>query len=129
QSFELNFFSHQTVAQTAVRIMLAQGTGGCLLFNVSKQAINPGPRAGPYGLPKAATLFLVRQYALEYGADGIRANAVNADGIRSGLLNEEMISSRSKARGVSESAYMRGNLLGREVAAEDVAQAFLAQAL
>ena len=58
QSFELNFFAHQRVAQAAVAIMLAQGTGGCLLFNVSKQAINPGPDFGPYGLPKAATLFL-----------------------------------------------------------------------
>jgi hypothetical protein len=56
-------------------------------------------------------------------------NAVNADRIRSGLLTEEMITSRSKARGLSEDGYMRGNLLGREVAAEDVAQAFLAQAL
>ena len=129
QSFELNFYGHQRVAQAAVRIMRAQGTGGCLLFNVSKQAVNPGPDFGPYGLPKAATLFLVRQYALDYGSEGIRANAVNADRIRSGLLTEEMIASRSKARGLSEQAYMRSNLLGREVAAEDVAQAFLAQAL
>ena len=75
KSFELNFFGHQRVAQAAVKIMLAQGTGGCLLFNVSKQAVNPGPNFGPYGLPKAATLLLVRQYAVDYGADGIRANA------------------------------------------------------
>jgi len=129
QSFELNFYGHQRVAQAAVKIMQAQGTGGCLLFNVSKQAVNPGPNFGPYGLPKAATLFLVRQYAVDYGSEGIRANAVNADRIRSGLLTEAMIASRSKIRGVSEEAYMRGNLLGREVAAEDVAQAFLAQAL
>jgi rhamnose utilization protein RhaD (predicted bifunctional aldolase and dehydrogenase)/NAD(P)-dependent dehydrogenase (short-subunit alcohol dehydrogenase family) len=129
QSFELNFYGHQRVAQAAVKIMRAQGTGGCLLFNVSKQAVNPGPGFGPYGLPKAATLFLVRQYALDYGSEGIRANAVNADRIRSGLLTEDMIASRSRARGLSEQAYMRGNLLGREVAAEDVAQAFLAQAL
>jgi len=129
QSFELNFYGHQRVAQAAVKIMQAQGTGGCLLFNVSKQAVNPGPNFGPYGLPKAATLFLVRQYAVDYGSEGIRANAVNADRIRSGLLTEAMIASRSKVRGVSEQAYMRGNLLGREVAAEDVAQAFLAQAL
>jgi rhamnose utilization protein RhaD (predicted bifunctional aldolase and dehydrogenase)/NAD(P)-dependent dehydrogenase (short-subunit alcohol dehydrogenase family) len=129
ESFELNFYGHQRVAQAAVGIMRAQGTGGCLLFNVSKQAVNPGPDFGPYGLPKAATLFLVRQYALEYGSEGIRANAVNADRIRSGLLTQEMIASRSKLRGVSEQNYMRGNLLGREVAAEDVAQAFLAQAL
>lgn len=129
KSFELNFFAHQRVAQNAVRIMRAQGTGGALLFNVSKQAVNPGPNFGPYGLPKAATLFLVRQYALDHGADGIRANAVNADRVRSGLLTEEMIAARSKARGVSEKDYMGGNLLGREVTAEDVAQAFLFHAL
>ena len=129
QSFELNFFAHQRVAQQAVRIMLTQGTGGCLLFNVSKQAVNPGPDFGPYGLPKAATLFLARQYALDYGADGIRANAVNADRIRSGLLTDEFIAARAKARGISEADYMAGNLLRREVTADDVAQAFLHQAL
>jgi rhamnose utilization protein RhaD (predicted bifunctional aldolase and dehydrogenase)/NAD(P)-dependent dehydrogenase (short-subunit alcohol dehydrogenase family) len=129
RSFELNFFAHQTVAQNAVRVMLAQGTGGVLLFNVSKQAVNPGPNFGPYGLPKAATLALMRQYALDYGADGIRANAVNADRIKSGLLTPEMIAARAQARGVSEAGYLAGNLLGREVTAEDVAQAFLAHAL
>jgi rhamnose utilization protein RhaD (predicted bifunctional aldolase and dehydrogenase)/NAD(P)-dependent dehydrogenase (short-subunit alcohol dehydrogenase family) len=129
QSFELNFFAHQRVAQNAVRIMLAQGNGGCLLFNASKQAINPGPDFGPYGLPKAATLFLARQYALDYGADGIRSNAVNADRIRSGLLTDDFIAGRAKARGVSEADYMAGNLLRREVTADDVAQAFLHQAL
>jgi rhamnose utilization protein RhaD (predicted bifunctional aldolase and dehydrogenase)/NAD(P)-dependent dehydrogenase (short-subunit alcohol dehydrogenase family) len=129
KSFELNFFGHQRVAQAAVKIMLAQGTGGCLLFNVSKQAVNPGLNFGPYGLPKAATLFLVRQYAVDYGADGIRSNGVNADRIRSGLLTEDFIKERSKARGLSEKDYMSGNLLGREVTADDVAQAFLHQAL
>lgn len=129
RSFELNFWAHQYVAQAAVRIMRTQGTGGCLLFNTSKQAVNPGRNFGPYGLPKAATLFLCRQYALDHGADGIRSNAVNADRIRSGLLTGEMIKSRSQARGLSERDYMAGNLLGREVRAEDVAQAFLDLAL
>jgi NAD(P)-dependent dehydrogenase (short-subunit alcohol dehydrogenase family) len=129
KSFELNFYGHQRVAQAAVKIMRAQATGGCLLFNVSKQAVNPGPNFGPYGIPKAAALALMRQYALDYGADGIRANAVNADRIRSGLLTPDMIASRSKARGVSEKDYMSGNLLAREVTAEDVAQAFLHLAL
>ncbi|HET9984968.1 MAG TPA: bifunctional aldolase/short-chain dehydrogenase [Longimicrobiales bacterium] len=129
ESFELNFFAHQKAAQNAVRVMLAQGTGGALLFNVSKQAVSPGPGFGPYGLPKAATLFLVRQYAVDYGRDGIRANAVNADRIRGGLLTPELIAERARARGVDEREYMSGNLLGREVTAEDVAQAFLAHAL
>ena len=129
KSFELNFYGHQRVAQAAIKVMRAQSTGGCLLFNVSKQAVNPGPNFGPYGIPKAALLALMRQYALDYGAEGIRANAVNADRIRLGLLTEEMIASRAKARGLSEKDYMSGNLLGREVTAEDVAQAFLHQAL
>ncbi len=125
QSFELNFFAHQTVAQNAVRIMDAQETGGCLLFNTSKQAINPGKDFGPYGLPKASTLFLMKQYALDHGKDGIRSNAVNADRIRSGLLTDDMIASRSKARGVSHGDYMSNNLVGREVTADDVADAFV----
>jgi rhamnose utilization protein RhaD (predicted bifunctional aldolase and dehydrogenase)/NAD(P)-dependent dehydrogenase (short-subunit alcohol dehydrogenase family) len=129
ESFEINFYGHQRVAQEAVAIMRAQGLGGVLLFNVSKQAVNPGLDFGPYGLPKAATLALMRQYALDHGAEGIRANAVNADRIRTGLLTDEMITARSKARGVSEKDYMEGNLLGREVTAEDVARAFVELAL
>ena len=129
KSFELNFFSHQYAAQAAVRLMKTQGTGGALLFNVSKQAVNPGPNFGPYGLPKAATLALMRQYAVDYGSEGISANAVNADRIRSGLLTDDMLKTRSKARGVTEHDYLAGNLLGREVRAEDVAQAFVALAL
>lgn len=128
-SFELNFFAHQRFAQAATGIFIKQGSGGCLLFNASKQAINPGHNFGAYGLPKAATLFLSRQYALEYGAHGIRSNAVNADRIRSGLLNDKLVSERAKARHLNEDDYMAGNLLGIEVKAEDVAQAFLSQAL
>ena len=125
KSFELNFFAHQTVAKEAVRIMLKQNTGGCLLFNISKQAVNPGANFGPYGLPKAATSLLMRQYALDYGKDRIRSNGVNADRIRSGLLTDAMIKARSAARGMSEEEYMSGNLLGVEVLAEDVAQSFV----
>ena len=129
KSFELNFFSHQAVAQAAVRVLRAQGMGGALLFNVSKQAVNPGPDFGSYGASKAALLALVRQYALELGPEGVRCNGVNADRIRSGLLTDEMIRARSTARGVTPEAYMSGNLLGEEVRAEDVAQAFVFAAL
>jgi rhamnose utilization protein RhaD (predicted bifunctional aldolase and dehydrogenase)/NAD(P)-dependent dehydrogenase (short-subunit alcohol dehydrogenase family) len=128
KSFELNFFAHQTVAQEVVRIMLKQGTGGVLLFNLSKQAVNPGANFGPYGLPKAASMLLMRQYALDYGANGIRSNGVNADRVRSGLLTDAMIKDRAKARGVTEADYMSGNLLHAEVTADDVAQAFVALA-
>jgi rhamnose utilization protein RhaD (predicted bifunctional aldolase and dehydrogenase)/NAD(P)-dependent dehydrogenase (short-subunit alcohol dehydrogenase family) len=140
--FELNFFSHQAVAQAAMAIFRCQDgvdpegftpqaegrLGGQLLFNVSKQALNPGPNFGAYGISKAALLALVRQYALEEGPAGVRVNAINADRIRSGLLDEAMIRKRAAARGVTEEVYMAGNLLGREVLASDVAEAFVALA-
>ncbi len=40
-----------------------------------------------------------------------------------------MIHSRAASRGVTPDAYMSGNLLGQEVLAEDVAQAFVFAAL
>ena len=129
KSFEVNFFSHQTVMQNAVKIMKLQGVGGSLLLNVSKQAVNPGAEAGPYGIAKAATLALMRQYAIEVGSYGIRVNAVNPDLIQSGLLTKEMIRSRASARGVNASEYLTENILGREVTAQDVAMAFTHLAL
>lgn len=128
RSFEINFFSHHYVARAAVRIMRAQRMGGCLLFNVTKQSVNPGPNYGAYGTSKAALMALMRQYALEHGRDGIRVNAVNPDRIRTRLLDDDMIRTRAKSRGVSTEEYMSGNLLGREVRAEDVADAFVALA-
>jgi rhamnose utilization protein RhaD (predicted bifunctional aldolase and dehydrogenase)/NAD(P)-dependent dehydrogenase (short-subunit alcohol dehydrogenase family) len=125
RSFEINVFAHQAVARAAVRLMKLQAMGGALLFNVSKQAVNPGPDFGAYGASKAALLALARQYALEHGVDGIRVNAVNPDRIRSGLLTDEMIAARAAARGVDEATYMAGNLLRREVTADDVAEAFV----
>ena len=128
-SFEINFWAHQRVSKLAINIMSKQNIGGVLLFNVSKQAINPGLNFGPYGIPKSATLSLMRQYAIDYANIKIRSNAVNADRIRSGLLTKHMIKERSKARGVSEEQYMSGNLLGLEVRAKDVAKAFVSLAL
>jgi rhamnose utilization protein RhaD (predicted bifunctional aldolase and dehydrogenase)/NAD(P)-dependent dehydrogenase (short-subunit alcohol dehydrogenase family) len=125
KAFDLNFWAHHYVSREAVKIMEAQGTGGALLYNVTKQAVNPGPDFGPYGTSKAALMALMRQYAIEHGASGITSNAVNADRIRTGLMTDAMVAARSKARGVSPEEYMRGNLVHREVLAEDVAAAFV----
>ncbi|MCZ6807054.1 MAG: bifunctional aldolase/short-chain dehydrogenase [Deltaproteobacteria bacterium] len=128
-SFEVNFFSHQYLASAAVRVMRAQGTGGFLLFNASKAAFNPGKDFGPYAIPKAAVIALMRQYAIEAGSIGVRSNAVNADRVRTGLLASEDVEKRAKARDLDADAYYRSNLLGREVASEDVADAFVNLAL
>jgi rhamnose utilization protein RhaD (predicted bifunctional aldolase and dehydrogenase)/NAD(P)-dependent dehydrogenase (short-subunit alcohol dehydrogenase family) len=129
QSFRINFYAHHWLASAAVSIMRAQASGGFLLFNASKSAWNPGPDFGPYALPKAALLALMKQYALEYGSLQIRSNALNADRIRTHLLAEADIAARAQARGLDATAYYRANLLAREVRAEDVAEAFLSLAL
>ena len=124
KSFEINFFSHQIVASESVEVMKMQNKGGCLLFNISKQSVNPGLNFGAYGIPKSALLSLCRQYALEYGKLGIRSNGVNADRIESGLLTKEMIKKRAKSRNIHVKDYLKGNLLKKQVFAEDVADAF-----
>ena len=125
KSVALNFWSHHLMARACVQVMQAQRTGGALVFNVTKQVLNPGPDFGPYGIAKSALMALMRQYAIEHGGEGITANAVNADRIRTGLLTDGFIGERARSRGLTVDEYMRGNLLGREVAARDVADAFV----
>jgi len=128
-SMRVNLYAHQWLASAASRAMKRQGLGGYLLFNASKAAFNPGAGFGPYAIPKAALIALMKQYALEGGEHGIRSNAINADRVRTGLLDERQVAERARARGLDTDAYYRANLLQREVSPEDVAEAFLTLAL
>ena len=123
-SFDLNFFAHHYFAKHGTKIMKIQNMKGSVVFNISKQAVNPGPNFGAYGLPKATLMFLMKQYVVESSKYGIRFNGINADRIRSGLLNPDMIAKRAKSRGLTIEQYMAGNLLKEEVKASDVADAF-----
>ena len=130
KSFELNFFGHQRVAQAAVKIMLAQGTGGCLLFNVSKQAVNPGPELRPLrpaqgrdAVAGAAIRGRLRRRRHPRQRRQCRPHPLGPAHRR---LHQGALARRAASR---EKDYMSGNLLGREVTADDVAQAFLHQAL
>lgn len=125
RSFRINLFAHQWLASAAVSVMRAQGFGGFLLFNASKAAWNPGAEFGPYAVPKAALVALMKQYALENAQFQIRSNGVNADRIRTNLLDSAQLEARARARGLEPDDYYRANLLAREVTAQDVAQAFL----
>lgn len=91
--------------------MQLQQSGGVLLFNASKAALNPGKNFGPYSIAKAAVLALMKQvkkieivhwfrlqYALEYASVGIRSNAVNPDRVRTNLFSPELIQQRAAAR-------------------------------
>lgn len=125
RSFDLNFYGHQRCCQAAIKLFRMQGQGGLILFNISNQSVNPGRHFGSYGIPKAAAMALMKQYAVDHSREGIRVSGINAGRIRTGLLNDEVIQQRATARGISTDQYMSGNLLGVEVTAKDVASAFL----
>ncbi|MCR1781881.1 SDR family oxidoreductase [Nocardioides carbamazepini] len=61
---------------TAVRAFLAAGTGGSVVNISSVHGSRAHPGHGAYEMTKAATEALARSVAVEYGARGIRANAV-----------------------------------------------------
>jgi rhamnose utilization protein RhaD (predicted bifunctional aldolase and dehydrogenase)/NAD(P)-dependent dehydrogenase (short-subunit alcohol dehydrogenase family) len=124
-SLEDNCLSHLAVSSAAVETMLVQGRGGCLCFNASKSAFNPGPGFGPYAVAKTALVGLMRQFAVDLGSRGIRSNAVNADRVRTALFGHGVLESRAQARGLTPDEYFRANLLAREVTADDVADAFV----
>ncbi len=135
---KINLYSHYFVSQEAIKIFKSQDykeldiknmIGGQLLFNISKQALNPGPNFGSYGIAKSALVALMKQYALEAADSNIRSNGINADRIKSGLLNNDLITKRAKSRGLSKDEYMRGNLLKSEVHPHDVSNAFISLAL
>ena len=126
-SMDINFYSHHKITQKIINIMKMQNFGGSIMFNLSKQAVNPGKNFGPYGIAKSSALFLMKQYALEFGKYNIRVNGINADRIQSGILTKKLIQQRSKARNISPKKYLKNNLLNQEVLAEDVAEAFFTQ--
>lgn len=61
---------------TAVRAFLEAGTPGAIVNVSSHQAQRPVPGCLPYATAKAAIEALTRAVAVDYGAHGIRANAV-----------------------------------------------------
>ena len=128
-SMSNNFYSHHYIIQRVVNVMINQNFGGSISINLSKQSVNPGNNFGPYGIAKASSLFMMKQYALECGKYGIRVNGINADRIQSGLLTKKIIKQRAKARGINEIDYLKNNLLQKEVTAKDVAESFFAQLL
>jgi len=70
--------------RAAVPHLLAAG-GGTIVNTASISGVRPSPGEGPYAAAKAAIAALTQSAALEYGARGIRVNAVAPGAIWSAL--------------------------------------------
>jgi NAD(P)-dependent dehydrogenase (short-subunit alcohol dehydrogenase family) len=131
RSFAVNSTGHFLVAREAMRILMAQGLGGALVFVATKNVMSPGKDFAAYSAAKAAEAQLAKVLALEGAPHGIRSNIVNPDAIfqDSGLWSAEIRRERAAAQGIAvdqlEEFYRTRNLLGARILPDDVAEAVL----
>jgi NAD(P)-dependent dehydrogenase (short-subunit alcohol dehydrogenase family) len=105
RALDINLTGPMLVTRTALPAMRA--AGGAAVINVSSVAALVGNRAiTPYSVSKAALLALTRQCAIDFGADGIRVNAVCPGFVRTELseLQMDMLAGR---RGVDREEAFR----------------------
>ena len=120
------------VSREAVKVMVAQGLGGDLVYIVSKNAVVAGPDNLAYGAAKADQAHQVRLLAAELGAHGIRVNGINPDAVvrGSGIFAKGWGAQRAAVYGVPEDklgeCYAQRTLLKREVLPDHVASAVFA---
>jgi rhamnulose-1-phosphate aldolase/alcohol dehydrogenase len=117
------------VSKHAARVMIAQETGGDIIYIVSKNAVVAGPSNLAYGSAKASQAHQVRLLAAELGEHGIRVNGINPDAVvqGSGIFAGGWGAERARVYGVAEDElgrfYANRTLLKREVLPEHVANA------
>jgi NAD(P)-dependent dehydrogenase (short-subunit alcohol dehydrogenase family) len=127
RALQVNLTSAFLLTRAAMRALRTQGIGGSLVYVASKNAFGPGAGFGAYSVSKAGMVQLMRIAALEGGAHGIRANAVNPDAVfdNSGLWDGGLREERAAAHGIApdelEDFYAGRNLLHRRVTTGDVA--------
>jgi len=118
----------QTAAH-GLRVMERQALGGSIVFVASKNGVAAGSKAAVYSAAKAFELHLARTIAVDYAAQGIRANSVNPDAVLtgSGIWSAEWRAQTASSLGIApedlEEHYRERSLLRREVLPEHVAEA------
>lgn len=122
EDFELviriNLIGAYLVSREAVRRMAPRGSGHVVSIT-STNAYNPGPGAGAYPASKSGLLQLMKQFALEYGGQGLRFNSVAPGFVDGGMSTP--IYADPKVRAVRSG----GVPLGRLATPDDIANAVL----
>jgi len=108
---------------TAVRRFLAAGTAGAIVNVTSHQARLAVPGCTPYVTAKAATEGLTRALAVEYGARGIRVNAVAPGSIVTSRFHEEYVAQPAEVAERIERELARLHPIGRAGRPDEVAAA------
>jgi NAD(P)-dependent dehydrogenase (short-subunit alcohol dehydrogenase family)/rhamnose utilization protein RhaD (predicted bifunctional aldolase and dehydrogenase) len=129
QALEVNLTGYFLVAREAARIMRAQGDGGAMVMLSSKSGLDASRANSAYNATKAGELHLMRGWALELGADGIRVNSVAPGNVFEGskIWNPEYIKTAARKRGIKPEEvipyYVSLTALKRDIKRSDVAAA------
>ena len=126
--YRVNSMGTFIVTREAFKTMKAQGIGGNIVFNITKNLTHPGSGMAAYGSTKAFAAQLCHYVSKEGGKFGIRSNIINPDKIFRGsaIWANGVLESRARAKNQTVEEYMTSNLLRREVLPEHVANVLLA---
>ncbi|HEY8515750.1 MAG TPA: bifunctional aldolase/short-chain dehydrogenase [Candidatus Binatia bacterium] len=129
---DVNLVGYFLTMREAARVMRAQGTGGNIVINASKNVFGPGADFGAYSASKAAGHQLGKVAAIELAPLGIRVNMINADAVfaegdtPSGLW-QEIGADRARSKGIAPEAleehYRERNLLHARITGAHVGRA------
>lgn len=121
KSLAVNVSSQQRLLQ-ACYPYLALGIDPAVVLVASKNVPAPGPGAAAYSVAKAGLTQLGRIAAMEWGKAGIRVNMVHPNAVYdTAIWTEEVLANRAAHYGLTVDAYKTNNILGIEVASQDVA--------
>ena len=129
RALEVNLTGYLLVAREGARILRAQGHGGAMVIVSSKSGLEASKANSAYNATKAGELHLMRGWALELGADGIRVNAVAPGNVFEGskIWNPEYIQVCAEKKGIQPEDvipyYVNLTALKREIKRDDVAAA------
>ncbi|WFL77758.1 SDR family NAD(P)-dependent oxidoreductase [Altererythrobacter arenosus] len=113
---EVNLMGVFWATRSAVRRMAGRGSGHVISLT-SINAYSPGPGSGAYPASKAGVKQLMKQFALEYGENGIRFNSIAPGFIDGGMSTPIYADPKVRA------ARSKGVPLGRLGTPEDIANA------
>ena len=119
QMIAVNLTAYFLLGRLSARHMRDHG-GGSILFTASVGGTWGQPGGAHYSMTKAAVISLAKTMALEYGALGIRVNAVSPGGMDTNMIRQyqgEEVAARMRAGS-------KAAALGRIAAADEVAAAF-----
>ncbi|MBN1809420.1 MAG: SDR family oxidoreductase [Planctomycetes bacterium] len=129
RTLELNLTGYFICAREAARLMIRQGTGGCIINLSSKTGLEASRNNSAYNATKAAEIHLARGWALELGEHNIRVNSIAPGNVFEGSMiwNEDYIKACAEKRGIKPEEvipyYVGLTALRREIKPRDVADA------